>query len=125
MKRFKIWDKPDTFYNWVKWLRQKGCMDLPVSTGRSYSDSESQEVVRVDFHDTDVLSYKQPPNMVPASAKRNNFSTTKPMSLSIGSFLLTISNGTDPQFLAQTLLIIRVNSVSRNWICHESYEVIK
>ena len=24
--------KPGTFYNWVKRLRQKGCMDLPAST---------------------------------------------------------------------------------------------
>ena len=28
--------KPGTFYNWVKRLRQKGCVDLPASTGRSY-----------------------------------------------------------------------------------------
>ena len=33
--------------------RQKGCVDLPASTGRSYSAPESQEVVRVDLHDTD------------------------------------------------------------------------
>lgn len=52
--------KPGTFYNWVKRLRQKGCMDLPASTGRSHSAPESQEVVRVDFHDTDTLSYEQP-----------------------------------------------------------------
>ena len=25
--------KPGTFYNWVKRLRQKGCVDLPASTG--------------------------------------------------------------------------------------------
>ena len=37
--------KPGTFYNWVKRLRQKGCMDLPASTGRSYRAPESQEVV--------------------------------------------------------------------------------
>ena len=24
--------KPGTFYNWVKRLRQKGCVDLPAST---------------------------------------------------------------------------------------------
>ena len=51
--------KPGTFYNWVKRLRQKGCVDLPVSTGRSYRAPESQEVVRVDFHDTDPLPYEQ------------------------------------------------------------------
>ena len=50
--------KPGTFYNWVKRLRQKGCVDLPVSTGRSYRAPESQEVVRVDFHDTDPLQYE-------------------------------------------------------------------
>ena len=32
--------KPGTFYNWVKRLRQKGCMDLPASTGRSHSAPE-------------------------------------------------------------------------------------
>ena len=66
--------KPGTFYNWVKRLRQKSCMDLPASTGRSHSAPESQEVVRVDFHDTDTLSYEQPLNMIPASTKRNNIS---------------------------------------------------
>lgn len=99
--------KPGTFYNWVKRLRRKGCMDLPASTGRSYSAPENQEVVRVDFHDTDRFSYKQPSNMVPASAEKNNLSATKPMRLSVGSFLLTIPNGTDPQLLAQTLRMIK------------------
>ena len=66
--------KPGTFYNWVKRLRQKSCMDLPASTGRSHSAPESQEVVRVDFHDTDTRSYEQPLNMIPTSTERNNIS---------------------------------------------------
>ena len=99
--------KPGTFYNWVKRLRQKGCMDLPASTGRSHSAPESQEVVRVDFHDTDTPSYEQPLNMIPASTKRNNISVAEPMRLSVGSFLLTIPNGTDPKLLAQTLRIMK------------------
>ena len=99
--------KPGTFYNWVKRLRQKSCMDLPASTGRSHSAPESQEVVRVNFHDTDTLSYEQPLNMIPASTKRNNISVTEPMRLSVGSFLLTIPNGTDPKLLAQTLRIMK------------------
>ena len=98
---------PGTFYNWVKRLRQKGCMDLPASTGRSYSAPESQEVVRVDFHDTDTPSYEQPLNMIPASTERNNISVAEPMRLSVGSFLLTIPNGTDPKLLAQTLRIMK------------------
>ena len=99
--------KPGTFYNWVKRLRQKGCMDFSASTGRSYSAPESQEVVRVDFHDTDTRSYEQPLNMIPTSTERNNISVAEPMRLSVGSFLLTIPNGTDPQLLAQTLHIMK------------------
>ena len=99
--------KLGTFYNWVKWLRQKGCMDLSASTGRSYSVLESQEVVRVDFHDIDMLSYEQPLDTLPTSGERNSFSVTEPMKLSVGSFLLTIPNGTDPQLLAQTFRIMK------------------
>ena len=62
--------KPGTFYNWVKRLRQKGCMDLPASTGRSYRAPESQEVVRVDFHDTDPLPYEQPLNVIPVTTQK-------------------------------------------------------
>ena len=50
--------KPGTFYNWVKRLRQKGCVDFPASTGSTYRAPESQEVVRVDFHDTDPSPYQ-------------------------------------------------------------------
>ena len=99
--------KPGTFYNWVKRLRQKGCVDLPVSTRRSYRAPESQEVVRVDFHDTDPLPYEQPLNVIPVATERNNLSVAEPMKLSVGSFHLTIPNGTDPQLLAQTLRIVK------------------
>ena len=99
--------KPGIFYNWVKRLRQKGCVDLPASTGRSYRVPESQEVVRVDFRDTDTRSYEQPLNMIPTSTERNNISVAEPMKLSVGSFLFTIPNGTDPQLLAQTLRIVK------------------
>ena len=99
--------KPGTFYNWVKRLRQKGCVDLPASTGRTYRAPESQEVVRVDFHDTDPIPYEQPLNVIPAATERNNLSVAEPMKLSVGSFHLTIPNGTDPQLLAQTLRIVK------------------
>ena len=61
--------KPGTFYNWVKRLRQKGCMDIPASTGRSCCAPESQEVVRIDLHvflsaaiqyDSGICGTKQP-----------------------------------------------------------------
>lgn len=99
--------KPGTFYNWVKRLRQKGCMDLPAATGRSYSTPERQEAVRVDFHNPDTISYEQPWDMVSASVERNSISEASPMKLSFGSFLLTIPNRTDPQLLAQTLRIAK------------------
>ena len=99
--------KPGTFYNWVKRLRQKGCVDLPASTGHTYCAPESQEVVRVDFHDTDSIPYEQSLNVIPAATERNNLSVAEPMKLSVGSFHLTIPNGTDPQLLAQTLRIVK------------------
>ena len=82
--------KPGTFYDWVKRLRQKGCVDLPASTGRTYRAPESQEVVRVEFHDTDPIPYEQPLNVIPAATERNNFSVAESMKLSVGSFHLTI-----------------------------------
>ena len=83
-------------------------MDLPASTGRTYCAPESQEVVRVDFHDTDPIPCEQPLNVIPAATERNNlYCKHEPMKLSIGSFHLTIPNGTDPQLLAQTLRIVK------------------
>lgn len=77
-------------------------MDLPAATGRSYNTPESQAIVRVDFHNPNTISYEQPLDMIPASMERSSISEVTPMKLSVGSFLLTISNGTDPQLLAQT-----------------------
>ena len=68
-------------------------MDLPASTGRTYCAPESQEVVRVDFHDTDPIPCEQPLNVIPAATERNNLSVAEPMKLSVGSFHLTIPNG--------------------------------
>ena len=79
----------------------------PASTGSTYRAPESQEVVRVDFHDTDPIPYEQPLNIIPAATERNNLSVAEPMKLSVGSFHLTIPNGTDPQLLAQTLRIVK------------------
>lgn len=46
-------------------------------------------------------------NVIPAATERNNFSVAESMKLSVGSFHLTIPNGTDPQLLAQTLRIVK------------------
>ena len=50
---------------------------------------------------------KKVKDMIPTSTERNNISVAEPMRLSVGSFLLTIPNGTDPQLLAQTLHIMK------------------
>ena len=68
---------------------------------------DSQEVVWVDFHNPDTISYEQPLDMIPASMERSSISEAAPMKLSVGRFLLTIPNGTDPQLLAQTLRIVK------------------
>lgn len=99
--------KSGIFYNWVKRLRQKGCKDFPVVTRRSYSTPESQEVVRVDFHNPNTISYEQPLDMIPASMERSSILGIALMELSVGSFLLTIPNGTDPQLLVQTFRIVK------------------
>ena len=56
---------------------------------------------------TDPIPYEQPLNIIPAATERNNLSVAEPMKLSVGSFHLTIPNGTDPQLLAQTLRIVK------------------
>ena len=53
----------------------------------------------MEFHDTDPIPYEQPLNVIPAATERNNLSVAEPMKLSVGSFHLTIPNGTDPQLL--------------------------
>lgn len=82
-------------------------MDLPAATGYSYNTLESLEVVRVDFHNPDTTSYEHPLDMMPASMERSRISEAAPMKLSVGSFLLTIPNETNPQLLAQTLRIVK------------------
>ena len=88
--------KPGTFYNWVNvsGKRQYGFSSINRA---QLSCSESQEVVRVDSRDTDMFSCHQPSHTVPASVEPNILSVTESMPLSVGSFLLMIPNGTDPQ----------------------------
>ena len=73
-------------------------MDLSASTGRSHSAPKSQEVVRVDFYDTNMLLYEQPLNMIPTSKERNSISVAEPMKLSVGRFLLIIPNSDSRPF---------------------------
>ena len=83
-------------YRLIMECRQSGltdhqwCVDLPASTGRSYRAPESQEVVRVDFHDTDPIPYEQPLNVIPVATERNNLSVAEPMKLSHSCFSFRI-----------------------------------
>lgn len=88
--------KPGTFYNWVKRLRQKGCHDIPIATGRTIRSSVSQEVVKIERKPTTI---SQLPNISSGSVP---FS----MELAIGNVKLTIPNGTDPVLLAQTIKVL-------------------
>lgn len=71
-------------------------MGLLVAAGRSYSPPESKEIVRVDFHDIDIISYEQSLGRILA-----------PMKLFVGSFLLTIPNGVELKLLTETLRIVK------------------
>ena len=54
----------------VKIISSNRVYESTCITGHSYSAPESQEVVRTEFHDTDMFSYKGLSNMVPASAEK-------------------------------------------------------
>ena len=88
--------KPGTFYNWVKRLRQKGCQDIPATTGRTTLKSTPQEVVKVERNQTTVAQL----------ADVTVGQVTVPMELSLGSMKLQIPNGTDPMLLAQTIKVL-------------------
>ena len=88
--------KPGTFYNWVKRLRQKGCQDIPATTGRATGRPVEQEVVRIERNQ--MLATPLPDTslgQLPAS-----------MELSIGNLKLKIPNGTDSMLLAQTIKVL-------------------
>ena len=88
--------KPGTFYNWVKRLRQKGCQDIPATTGRATGRPVEQEVVRIERNQ--MLATSLPDTLLgqlPAS-----------MELSIGNLKLKIPNGTDSMLLAQTIKVL-------------------
>ena len=88
--------KPGTFYNWVKRLRQKGCHDIPIATGRTIRSSVSQEVVKIERKPTTISQLPDiSSGLVPFS-----------MELTIGNVKLTIPNGTDPVLLAQTIKVL-------------------
>ena len=69
-------------------------------------DNGSEDSTK-EIANTDPIPYEQPLNVIPAATERNNFSVAESMKLSVGSFHLTIPNGTDPQLLAQTLRIVK------------------
>ena len=88
--------KPGTFYNWVKRLRQKGCHDIPIATGRTIRSSVSQEVVKIERKPTTISQ------LLDISSGLVPFS----MELTIGNVKLTIPNGTDPILLAHTIKVL-------------------
>lgn len=97
--------KPGTFYNWVKRLRQKGCNDIPAVAGRgSYKEATRQEVVRIDF------SEPVTPTTAPVSAGVSDFQSSEQLpsiELTLGNANIRITNGVDPNLLAQTIRIIK------------------
>lgn len=79
-----------TFYNWVKWLRQNNCCDIPERNQLADRKNAQQEVVKIEMNTTPI-----------------NFADTNAvMELAIGNLKLCIPNSTDPVLLAQTIKIL-------------------
>lgn len=88
--------KPGTFYNWVRRLRQKGCQDIPVATGKTACKSLPQEVVKIERSQVALTQTDD--------TSAHQLATS--MELSVGNICLRIPNGTDPLLLAQTIKTI-------------------
>ena len=50
--------KPGTFYNWVKRLRQKGCVDLPGQPEAPIVHQKARKLSEGFFADTDPIPYQ-------------------------------------------------------------------
>ena len=93
--------KPGTFYNWVKRLRQKGCIEIPDALN-GHSPCR-QEIVKIEFptpgtNGTMISSVQDEINQPVQNGV---------MELSIAGTALRIPNGTDPVLHRQTLHILK------------------
>ena len=95
--------KPGTFYNWVKRLRQKGCVDIPSAVGSSRSPVK-QEVVKIDLKKPSVPVLEEGEAIsesVPYSA--SVLSGIPVIELFLSGVTVRIPQGTDTGFLEQVL----------------------
>ena len=74
--------KPGTFYNWVKRLRQKGCVDCQRQPDAGSRAPKARKLSEWIFM---ILTppYEQPLNVIPVATERNNLSVAEPMKLSV------------------------------------------
>ena len=90
---------------------QKGCVrkvvDLVSVNRTQLSCTGKPGRSGVDFRDNPGSHMNSHSIVILVATERNNLSVAEPMKLSVGSFHLTIPNGTDPQLLAQTLRIVK------------------
>lgn len=90
--------KPGTFYNWVKRLRKKGCIDTHESHETICVTPVQQEVVQI---------CPQPSSSVATPVSAEKTSDFIPcMELCIGGATLKLSNHTDPALLATMLQLL-------------------
>lgn len=98
---------PGTFYNWVSRLRKKACYDIPAPASRdSFTPSDVQEVVKLDFPDqtkeSDLIPLESCQPVSAQSALRNPV-----IEISLGQAIIRISNGTEPAMLNQILSLVK------------------
>ena len=96
--------KPGTFYNWVKRLRQKECVNIPPAvSGRRPS---RQEIVKIDLkHPSDILEAETISESVPDSV--SVLSEIPVIELLLSGAAVRIPQGTNAGFLEQVLRILR------------------
>lgn len=97
--------KPGTFYNWVKRLRQKGCVD--VHPAGKNKQSFKQEIVKIDFPNSSTPILEAEAISEPISCSSSALPELPVLELSISGIIVRIPQGTDTAFLEHSLRIIR------------------
>lgn len=91
---------PNTFYNWVKRLRNKACYDIPNATGSdNYSPAPVQEVVKMEI----VNDNQDTQAFVNTSIAANTATNIAAIEISIGEASIRFSNEVDPKLFELAL----------------------
>lgn len=97
--------KPGTFYNWVKHLRQKGCVIIPPAA-RSQNPVK-QEIVEISIQRASDPILEMEAVSEPFSGSASVSSEIPVIELLLSGAAVRIPQGTDADFLKQVLQTVR------------------